>query len=231
MKHNNINFHTLAVGCNHLNTKTMLLLSEKFNHHLSFTTYIDNISRKHFFHVFLISQKINNYLEVTKKLKIEFPNSIFIIIVEDLSNIENIINSNELFFILHKEHLDYSLYQLWHWIITIETKKIGLHQDNSMVTIANGALSLIEETYQRIDKIYQLTRKQMAILKILLEYRGEPVSRDILIERIWISEQKVVTDRIIDTNIVALRKMFGDNGRNPKYIQTIFGQGYKLTLE
>ncbi len=221
-------FHTLAIGCTHLDTKKLTEISEMYNHTLSFSSITDIASSRRFFHVFLVSQRQPDYLTIIKNGKLEFPKSIFVILVEDIAEMPEIIEAKELFFILG-ENIEYSFHQLLQWLLILGTKKSSFINENNTISIAGGMLSTIDETYQRVDKIYKLTAKQMALIKILLEYRGEPVSREMIMEKAW--NQKLVTDRIIDTNIVALRKMFGDKGRNPKYIQTIFGQGYRLTLE
>ncbi len=220
-------FHALAVGCSHLNTKKLTEISEMYNHHLLFSSLADVTSSRRFFHVFLVSQRQKDYLTIIKNGKLEFPNSIFVILVEDTSEMSKIIEARELFFILG-ENTEYAFHQLWQWLWIIGTKKSSF-TNNNLISIAGGTLSIVDETYQRVDKIHTLTTKQMALIKILLEHRGQTVSREMIMEKAW--NQKLVTDRIIDTNIVALRKMFGDKGHNPKYIQTIFGQGYRLTLE
>ncbi|MGL4677340.1 MAG: winged helix-turn-helix domain-containing protein [Brevinema sp.] len=227
-------FHVLAINCTHFDYKKLADIGILYQHHVSFSSLANPISSKHFFHVFLITQKHNNYLEVIQKARLEFPNAIFVLLIEEYSNITSILQTKELFFYIdlkNKDTINYTLHQLWQWILILEHQKFHLNNENNTVAIAEGFLSLSEESYQRKDKVYKLTRKQMDLLKILLEHRGESVSRFTLIQRIWPIEQKIVTDRVIDTNIVALRKMFGDQGRNPKYLQTIFGQGYRLNLE
>ena len=230
----NMIFHALAIGCNHLNMKKLEEIAKQYNYYLSFSSLVNSLSAMKFFPVFLISQNYKNYEQVLKNIKLEFPNSLCVILVEDFITIDEVMAMRELFFILNKtdnEISEYSFHQLWHWLLVLGSKKYSLENNNTRTTIAGGTLSLIEETYCKYEKTYSLTRKQLAILKVLLEYRGETVSRTILLDRIWTAEDKVVTDRVIDTNIVALRKMFDDDGRNPKYLQTIFGQGYRLLLE
>lgn len=225
-------FHTLAIACTHFNTRKMEEIAHLYNHHVSFSTLGDHIVSRFHFHVFLISQKQKDYLQKLRALKIEYPHSIFVLLLESTEDIESIIQSQELFFLIDSPDLDlytYSMHQLWNWLLSIGNKKIGLNNTN--ISIAGGILSLTDEIYQKGDKVYRLTNKQMELFQALVEHRGNPVSRIYLIEKIWASEKKIVTDRVIDTNIVALRKMLDDSGRNPKYLQTIFGQGYRLVLD
>ncbi len=230
----NMIFHALVIGCNHLNVKKLEEIAQYYNYHLSFSSLVNSLSTMKFFPIFLISQRYKNYEQIITNIKLEFPNTLCVILVEDLTAMDEVMATKELFFILNatnSEMSEYFFHQLWHWLSILGAKKYSLDNNNTRTNIAGGTLSLIEETYCKYDKTYTLTRKQLAILKVLLEYRGENVSRTILLDRIWTAEDKVVTDRVIDTNIVALRKMFDDDGRNPKYLQTIFGQGYRLMLD
>ncbi len=79
------------------------------------------------------------------------------------------------------------------------------------------------------EEIY-LTNKEAAILQLLYKHRGKVVSREMLINEVW-NGDTFITARVIDTNVVAIRKKLGDLGRKPKYIKTIFGVGYKLVEE
>lgn len=225
-------FHVLAIGLNHILPNKFQEIAQEYDHYVSFSSLINGIYRYRYFHVFLISQQQKNYLTILKNVKIEFPNSIFVVLSENLDCIQELIEENVLFMILDRSNdrsTENSLHQLWRWLLVMGYQKLGV--DNSKISIAGGSLSLFQETYEKNNKVYKLTRKQMDIMKILLEYRGEIVSRMMILERAWADDKKVVTDRVIDTNIVALRKMLDDNGRNPMYLQTIFGQGYRLTCE
>ncbi|MDK2817842.1 MAG: winged helix-turn-helix domain-containing protein [Spirochaetota bacterium] len=229
----NLEFHALAVGCAYLDVKKIEKIAKQYYFHLSFSSLINPVSTINFFTVFLISQHYKNYQEIIKNIKLEFPNTICVIIVDDITAMDDVIITQELFFILkisESNILEYYYHQLWQWLLVLSSKKYSLENNNTNIIVAEGVLSLIDETYCKYNRTYRLTRKQLSILKLLLEYRGQVVSRIILLDRIWISESKVVTDRVIDTNIVALRKMFNDDSRNPKYLETIFGQGYRLKM-
>lgn len=73
-----------------------------------------------------------------------------------------------------------------------------------------------------------LSRKECMVLKYLIERVDEVVSRDQLLDAVW-GYHIYPTTRTIDNFILRLRKIFEDDPRNPVYIQTIRGVGYRFS--
>lgn len=71
-------------------------------------------------------------------------------------------------------------------------------------------------------KEVNLTKTEFDILLFLLSHRNRIYSRDEIIHKVW-SDDVVVTNRTIDTNIARLRKKIGEYGNN---IVTRLGFGY-----
>ena len=97
----NLEFHALAVGCAYLDVKKIEKIAQQYYFHLSFSSLKNPISTINFFTVFLISQHYKNYQEIIKNIKLEFPNTICVIIVDDITAMDDIIRTQELFFILN----------------------------------------------------------------------------------------------------------------------------------
>lgn len=76
---------------------------------------------------------------------------------------------------------------------------------------------------------FELTRKECMVLKYLIERAGEVVSRDQLLDAVW-GYHIYPTTRTIDNFILKLRKIFEDDPKNPRYIETIRGVGYRFSL-
>lgn len=66
-----------------------------------------------------------------------------------------------------------------------------------------------------------------AILQVLNEHRGEPVSRDDILDAVWGIDANP-TNRTIDNFILKLRRVLEKNPAKPRHILTVYGQGYKL---
>lgn len=77
------------------------------------------------------------------------------------------------------------------------------------------------------DKELNLTKAELGILKYLLQKQSTVISRDELIYNIdSISEDS--TNKSIDVIIGRIRQKLGDNPKNPTYIHSVRGVGYKL---
>ena len=79
---------------------------------------------------------------------------------------------------------------------------------------------------RRGDETIQLEPKAMALLVHLVENAGSMVSREQLFDAVW--PGVVVSDDTLTQAVIKLRKAFGDNARQPRYIQTVPKRGYRL---
>jgi DNA-binding response OmpR family regulator len=66
-----------------------------------------------------------------------------------------------------------------------------------------------------------------AILQLLDERRGEPVSRDEILDVVWGMDANP-TNRTVDNFIMKLRRKLEEDPTQPRHILTVYGQGYKL---
>ena len=72
-----------------------------------------------------------------------------------------------------------------------------------------------------------LTRKEFGILHHLMRHPGEVVSQEELIEHVWNEKVNIFT-KSVRVHIHSLRVKLGDDVDNPRYIETVIGQGYRL---
>jgi len=80
--------------------------------------------------------------------------------------------------------------------------------------------------YKKGKKL-NLTSAEYKLLSYMAENININLSRDIIIEKIFGLEFEGY-DRTIDTHIKNIRKKIEDDPKNPKYILTVFGLGYKF---
>ncbi len=74
----------------------------------------------------------------------------------------------------------------------------------------------------------ELSKKEAALLKLLIEHEGEVVSREQILQIVW-GYNVYPTTRTIDNFILNFRKFFERDSRNPKHFHSIRGVGYKFT--
>ncbi len=74
----------------------------------------------------------------------------------------------------------------------------------------------------------ELSKKEAALLKLLIEHEGEVVSREHILQVVW-GYNVYPTTRTIDNFILNFRKYFEEDSRNPKHFHSVRGIGYKFT--
>jgi len=72
-----------------------------------------------------------------------------------------------------------------------------------------------------------LTLKEFELLKVLAIHKGHVLTREFLLEKIWGYEFMGDT-RTVDVHIRYLRKKIEEDDKEPKYIETVRGIGYRL---
>jgi DNA-binding winged helix-turn-helix (wHTH) protein len=72
----------------------------------------------------------------------------------------------------------------------------------------------------------RLDPKVMQVLLFLAERPNEVAVKEKILESLW--EGNFVTDEVLTNAIWELRKAFGDDAKEPKFIQTVPRKGYRL---
>jgi len=80
---------------------------------------------------------------------------------------------------------------------------------------------------RRKGKELDLTSTEMDVLKYLVAHRGEVVTRDDLLDKIW-GYDSYPTTRTIDNHILKLRKKIEEDPAHPQYILSVYGGGYRF---
>ncbi len=73
----------------------------------------------------------------------------------------------------------------------------------------------------------QLTPKSIMLLEYMMTHPDELVSRDRLLDVVWGWDYPVGT-RAVDTRVAELRRALSDDPGQPRFIETIPGQGYRF---
>jgi len=90
-------------------------------------------------------------------------------------------------------------------------------------------IDLTRQTARRRRKVLHLTAKEFAMLRLMAETPGEPVSRDRFLDVVW-GYTAFPTTRTVDTHVASLRGKIEPDPNNPRWIKTVHGVGYKLEL-
>jgi len=91
-------------------------------------------------------------------------------------------------------------------------------------------IDFIHFKIKREGKEFDITSLENEILKYFITHKSEVVTRDVLLDKIW-GYEKFPTTRTIDNHILKLRKKIEKYPSQPKYIISIYGEGYRFQGE
>ena len=77
-------------------------------------------------------------------------------------------------------------------------------------------------------EIKNVSKKEINLLKYLIENEGRVVSREEILDTVW-GYDVYPTTRTIDNYILAFRKHFEKDSRQPLYFHSVRGVGYKFS--
>jgi TolB-like protein/DNA-binding winged helix-turn-helix (wHTH) protein/Flp pilus assembly protein TadD len=81
---------------------------------------------------------------------------------------------------------------------------------------------------RRAGRHLRLERIPMELLLLLVELRGQLVTREQIIERVWGKNVFLDADTSINSAIRKIRTVLKDDPEEPKFIQTVTGRGYRF---
>jgi len=97
-----------------------------------------------------------------------------------------------------------------------------------IIAIGNKTINFLTyEVNGANAEVVVLSKKEVQLLKLLVDKENEVVSRDTILEEIW-GYEIYPTARTIDNFILNLRKYFEENPKEPKHFHSIRGVGYKF---
>jgi DNA-binding response OmpR family regulator len=80
---------------------------------------------------------------------------------------------------------------------------------------------------QHATEAVRLTLLEAMLLKLLVQRRGQVVSKAEILEKVWNLSPDTET-RAVDNFVMRLRRHLEDDPRNPRLLQTVRGVGYRL---
>jgi len=97
-------------------------------------------------------------------------------------------------------------------------------------TYCFGQIELDFKKYEatKRGKKMDLTPLQFQMLKLLIQKKGEVISRDEFLDEIWGRDNVWISHRTIDSHIANIRKKIEDDPSHPTHILSIRGVGYKF---
>jgi two-component system alkaline phosphatase synthesis response regulator PhoP len=73
----------------------------------------------------------------------------------------------------------------------------------------------------------EFSAKEFQLLRYLIEHEGETLSREVLLQEVW-GYSSVPYTRTVDVHIAWLRQKLEEDPKQPKFILTVHGMGYRF---
>ncbi|WP_067842918.1 response regulator transcription factor [Amphibacillus sediminis] len=108
-------------------------------------------------------------------------------------------------------------------------RRTNKKSDTDPLHLSIGNLTIYPEQYEAMinDELLTFTRKEFELLLYLARHKGKVLSRDQLLSAVWNYDFSGDT-RIVDVHVSHLREKIEPDTKQPIYIKTIRGLGYKM---
>ena len=96
-----------------------------------------------------------------------------------------------------------------------------------ILTLGKLVMNLSDYTLTQNGKRVELTAKEFAILKLLMQNPKKVYTKEQIYSLVW-NDAYLGDENAVNVHISRLRNKIEEDTRNPKYIITVWGIGYKL---
>jgi DNA-binding winged helix-turn-helix (wHTH) protein/tetratricopeptide (TPR) repeat protein len=95
-----------------------------------------------------------------------------------------------------------------------------------IVEFAPFRLDVLDERLWRGQEVRPLTPKAFAVLRCLVAHPGQLVTKDTLMDTVW--PETAISESTLTGCIWEVRQALGDSARQPYYLETVHGRGYRF---
>jgi len=88
-------------------------------------------------------------------------------------------------------------------------------------------VDLVGTETTRAGEVLNLSAREFQLLRYFIEHRGATLSREELLKQVWGYSADMYT-RTVDVHVASLRQKLEDDPKQPKFILTVQGLGYKF---
>ncbi|EHK2344089.1 response regulator transcription factor [Clostridium perfringens] len=167
-----------------------------------------------------------NGFEVCQKLRENFPRMGIIMLTAKGEDMDKIMG-------LQFGADDYVLKPFNPLEITLRVKALirrleGINEENNSdcIEVDNFKLDLYSQSLYKENVEIDVTPKEFLLMKIFMQNPGKAFTRDELLNLVW-GIDFFGDPKIVDVNIRRLRSKIEENSSKPKYIETVWGTGYR----
>jgi DNA-binding response OmpR family regulator len=121
----------------------------------------------------------------------------------------------------------FSLRELLARVRALLRRKERASEVETELKIGTALIHFSQRRLQRGEEIFDLSEKELGMLRLLIAHRGETVSREKFLDVVW-GYHSFPTARTVDNFIATLRAKLEEDSANPQHLLTVRGVGYRL---
>lgn len=109
-------------------------------------------------------------------------------------------------------------------------RRIDKYTDNEQVDyirIGDIKIDLVKYEVYVANSLIEFTKKEFDLLVYLAKHQGEIISREQMLYEVWGYDYAGDT-RTVDMQVSRLRDKIEKNSKEPEYIKTVWGRGYRM---
>ncbi len=100
--------------------------------------------------------------------------------------------------------------------------------DGEPITIGDLRLDTAKHEARLAGEPVELSRKEFELLRVLMESSGSVLTREALIDEVW-DMNWFGSTKTLDVHVSGLRKKLDDDPKEPRYIHTVRGVGFRFS--
>lgn len=85
--------------------------------------------------------------------------------------------------------------------------------------------------FRKDGQSMELSKTEQKLLRILVENRGQTLSRGVLVDRVWTDGAEYVDENALSVTVKRLRDKLEDTPSCPQYLKTVYGIGYTWAVK
>ena len=85
--------------------------------------------------------------------------------------------------------------------------------------------------FRKNGQMIELSKTEQKLLRVLVENRGQTLTRASLVDRVWTDGAEYVDENALSVTIKRLRDKLEDIPSKPRYLKTVYGIGYTWAVK
>lgn len=107
----------------------------------------------------------------------------------------------------------------------------GMSTKTSCIEIDRFQLDFDRMEFRKDGQLMELSKTEQKLLRILIENRGQTLSRGTLVDRVWTDGAEFVDENALSVTVKRLRDKLEDTPSSPQYLKTVYGIGYTWAVK